>query len=315
MQSNLNSCNDMSKIASEYKTFFCRYCDIHCRKKHDWERHLNTVKHQKNKLNNGNSTTPLVIHICSCGRKYKYLSGLSKHKKKCDSNKSLLTPLVEQNKEFITTLITQNDEFKQMIVDQNNKILDLVKESNNKVVHHTINHNTHTTTMNTTNHFNLQFFLNVQCKDALNIMDFINSLQLQIKDLEDTGRLGYVDGISKILINGLKELDITKRPIHCSDLKRETIYIKDADIWEKEDEQKDKLTKAIKNVSYKNIIQLPLWQQLNPQYNNLNSKFNDTYIKIVGNVMTGTTEEENNRNYKKIISKVAKQVVIDKDNM
>ena len=170
-----------------------------------------------------------------------------------------------------------------------------------------------TTINNTTNNtFNLQMFLNVQCKDALNIMDFVNSLELKVKDLENMAKLGYSDGISNIFINGLQDLDIKKRPIHCSDLKRETIYIKDQDTWEKENDERNKLKLAIKTIASKNIKQIPLWQKENPGCLDSSSKKNDQYLKIISNAMSGSTIEETQKNYDKIISKVAREVVIQK---
>jgi len=209
---------------------------------------------------------------------------------------NLVTQLSDKT---VMEIISQNQEFKQLLIEQNNKLMDLAAKAN-------------TTINNTTNNFNLQMFLNVQCKDALNIMDFVNSLQLQIKDLEDMGKLGYVDGISKIFLNGLKDLDIKSRPIHCSDLKRETIYIKDQDTWEKENDEKNKLKLAIKMIASKNIKQIPLWQKENPDCFDSSSKKNDQYLRIVSNAMNGSTIEETQKNYDKIISKVAKEVVIQK---
>ena len=186
-----------------------------------------------------------------------------------------------------------------MLIEQNTKIIEIAKEGK-----HVTNH--------TTNNFNINFFLNEQCKDALNIMDFVSSLQLQLKDLEDTGKIGYVEGISKIFIRGIKELDIYKRPIHCSDLKRETLYIKDQDIWEKEDKDKTRIKKAIKFVGSKNIQQIPIWIEQNPQCKNSDSKKNDEYMDLIVNAMIGSTPEEQLDNINKIIKNVSKEVFIDK---
>ena len=168
----------------------------------------------------------------------------------------------------------------------------------------------HTNSHNKT--FNLQFFLNETCKDAMNIMDFVESIQLQLSDLESVGKLGYVEGISNIITKNLKALDVTQRPVHCTDKKRETIYIKDEDKWEKEDDQKVKLRKAIKKVANKNIKQISEWQKQNPEYNDPDSKQNDKYMKIVLNSMSGSTIEEQKNNINKIIKNVAKEVVIEK---
>jgi hypothetical protein len=193
-----------------------------------------------------------------------------------------------------------------MLIDQNNKIMELASSKNTTVI------TNNTTNNSNSNHFNLQMFLNVECKDALNINEFIDSLQPNIKDLEATGRLGYVEGISKIFLNGLENLDINKRSIHCSDQKREIIYIKDNNVWEKETDNRDKLKLAIKKIALKNIKQIPIWQKENPDCFDSSSKKNDQYLKIVSNSMNGLTPEETQKNYNKIISNLVKEVVIQK---
>jgi len=164
--------------------------------------------------------------------------------------------------------------------------------------------------------FNLQVFLNETCKDAINLSDFVNQIQVSINDLEETGTLGYAEGISKVFYKyftkNLNDIDYSNRPIHCSDSKRETLYIKDDNQWTKDDEQKTNLTKAIKQVANKNIKKISEWQQLNPEYNNPDSKQNDKYMKIVLNSMSGTTKEEADKNYEKIVKNIAKEVVIEK---
>jgi hypothetical protein len=175
-----------------------------------------------------------------------------------------------------------------------------------------IKNGTHNTTNSHNKTFNLQFFLNEQCKDALNMSDFINSIQLQLSDLEETGRLGYVDGISKVVIDNLNSLNVHSRPLHCSDSKREVIYIKDNDQWVKENENKDTMRNMIKQVANKNIKNIPEWVKAYPDCLKSESKQNDKYLKIVSNSMSGSTEEEQKNNINKIISKVAKEVVISK---
>jgi hypothetical protein len=160
--------------------------------------------------------------------------------------------------------------------------------------------------------FNLQLFLNEECKHALNIKDFVESIQLQLSDLENTGKLGYVEGISKIFINNLEQLDTHERPIHCSDLKREVLYIKNNNEWIKETDDKTNIQNAIKQVANKNIKQISQWQKENPGYNDPDSKQNDKYMKIVLNAMSGSTEQEQKSNIHKIIKNVAKEVVIEK---
>jgi hypothetical protein len=163
------------------------------------------------------------------------------------------------------------------------------------------------TTNNNNNSFNLNIFLNEKCKDALNIQDFVNTIKLQLSDLEETGRLGYVEGLTNILVRGLKELDVHKRPIHCSDLKREVLYVKDKDEWSKEDNEKDRIKKAIKQISIRNAKQINEWTKQNQGYNDSANKKSDKYLKLVIEANSGEPEEIN-----KIIKQVAKQVTIDK---
>jgi hypothetical protein len=209
------------------------------------------------------------------------------------------------HQQLVEYLMKENSEFKQLMIDQNKHMMELAKNAGN--------HNNNTiNTNNTSNNFNLQFFLNETCKDAMNIMEFVDQLQVSVKDLEETGRLGYSEGISKIFINGLKQINISDRPIHCADSKREIVYIKDKNQWNKEDGDKSLLTNAIKHVAHKNMKQIKEWTKVNPEYNDSSSKQNDRYLKIVSNSMNGLTEEETIKNYNKIIKNITKETVIEK---
>jgi hypothetical protein len=190
------------------------------------------------------------------------------------------------------------------VVSKNNELTKQIIELSSKTnVNNSFNNN---------KTFNLQFFLNEECKNALNIRDFVESIQVQISDLENTGKLGYVEGISQIFINNLKQLENTDRPIHCSDYKRETLYIKNDNEWIKETDDKINIKNAIKQVANKNIKQIKNWQEKHPDYNDPDSKQNDKYMKIVLNSMSGSTEEEQKNNINKIIKNVAKEVIIEK---
>lgn len=289
--------------------FICEKCDFQCSRSCDWNRHLSTRKHKQKTISKHFSfekdEKTFKKFQCECGKEYSGRQGLWKHRKNCDLSNNNEKKIKLSSEELFLTLIKDNQEFKKMLIDQNNKIMELASSQNTTVI----------TNNNTTNNnnFNLQMFLNVQCKDALNITEFVESLQPKIEDLENTGRLGYVEGISKIFLNGLENLDINKRPIHCSDQKRETIYIKDNDIWEKEGQNREKLKLAIKTVAHKNIKQIPIWQKENPDCFDSSSKKNDQYLRIVSNSMNGLTTEETQKNYDKIISKIAKEVVIQKE--
>jgi len=284
--------------------FECEPCDFKCCKKSEFDRHLDTRKHKM--LTDPDDflskKTPTKF-LCECGKEYKHRQSLFYHKKTCQNNTEHNTSEKELNltdKEIIKMLIKENSEFKNMILD----VVKSIQPNN------TTNNNNNIT--NNNNHFNLQIYLNETCKDAINLVDFVESLQVQLKDLEETARLGYSEGVSKIFINGLNKLDVTMRPIHCSDAKRETLYIKDQDEWTKEDPLKTHLTKAIKTVSNKNIQQIFEWQKKYPEYKDPESRQSDTYMEMICNTMSGSSKEEQDKNMDKIVKNIAKEVVIDK---
>jgi hypothetical protein len=301
---------------SKIKTFYlCTDCNYRTERKQHFNRHLETIKHVSTVRHNKSDKNQK--YVCKCGKTYTYKSGLCKHKKKCnyddyhdDNDNNYEYEFVEENEDnksqMILTLIRQNDEFKQMLVEQNKKIMEMMNERELGTVYN--NSNT------TNNHFNLQVFLNVTCKDAMNMSDFLNSLQLQVEDLEETGKLGYVDGISKIFINKLNKLNIHDRPMYCTDLRREIIYIKDNNVWEKETPERKKLKCIIKTITHNNMKQILVWQKNNAGWDNPRSKINDKYLQIVSNNMSGISEEEEQRNFDKIISKVAQKILIPKGN-
>jgi hypothetical protein len=205
--------------------------------------------------------------------------------------------------ELVLKLIEQNKELQQTLIDQNKTIIELAQKAGS---YNTTNTNCGNKT------FNLQVFLNETCKDAINMTDFVNQIQVSLSELEDTGNLGYAEGISKVFIKNLNEIDYTERPIHCSDSKRETIYIKDANQWTKDDDNKTSLMKAIKQVANKNMKQITEWQKVHPSYSDPESKDNDKYMNIILNSMSGSTKEESDKNYEKIARNITKEVVIDK---
>jgi len=207
--------------------------------------------------------------------------------------------------------VKQNDEFKQLIIEQNKTIL----QQNSKLIEICKQGTTNTNISHVNSHnktFNINVFLNETCKDAMNIMDFVDSLKLQLSDLESVGRLGYVEGISNIIIQNLKALDVHKRPVHCSDSKREVMYIKDEDKWEKENENKQKLRKAIKRVANKNSILLPDFKKEHPDCSKSSSKYSDQYNKLIVESMGGSGDNDLEKE-NKIIKKIAKEVFIDKE--
>lgn len=288
--------------------FKCEKCDYTTSRISQYKRHMSTDKHKilTNTYIFGSESSGISKpsqFICNCGKTYKHRQSLYNHKNKCKKDKINKPEKEEQpiTKELVIQLIQQNQNLQDMLYEQHNKMFELAKEG--KYI-------TNNTTNN--NHFNLNVFLNEQCKDAINLMDFVDSLNVKLKDLEHTAQVGYAEGVSQIFINGLSELNVHKRPIHCSDSKREVLYIKDDGLWEKEDENKTKLTKAIKIIGSKNIKQISEWQKANPEYNDPESKQNDRYMKMICNAMSGSTKEESEKNYEKIIRNIAKEVVINK---
>jgi len=285
------------KKAPKSANFRCELCDLICYKLSDYKRHVKTIKHIHRHNGNDLETKKAPKNnqfICICGKQLSTNSGLWKHKKVCKHRIDTTNDTINNNN-IITMLIKDNNEFKSVIMEF------MKKGTNNTII-----------TNSNNNSFNLQFFLNETCKDALNISDFVNQLQVGIKDLESTGRLGYVEGISKIFINGLKQLDINQRPVHCSDSKRETIYIKDSNKWSKETDENIVLTNAIRDVAHKNIQQIPIWTEEHPEHKDLSSKYNDKYMKLVSEAMPGSTKEESDKNYKKIARNIMKETIIDK---
>jgi hypothetical protein len=326
---------DNIKTSDDSESFYCKFCDFKCSKKGDWNRHISRQKHINNEkkhfifIKNPIQKTHDNKYLCNCGKYYQYASGLWRHRKICleDNNNSenhpleltsqtqltpeLLIEIIKQNKELQQVLIDQNKGLQQALIDQNKKILDLSEKSGSyNTTNNTTNNNTNCGNNNKT--FNLQVFLNETCKDAINMSEFVNQLQVSLTDLETTGRIGYAEGISKVFIKNLNEINYTNRPLHCSDSKRETLYIKENNKWTKDDDQKSGLTKAIKQVANKNIKQIIEWQKKHPEYSNPESRENDKYMQIVLNSMSGSTKEEADKNYEKIAKNVIQEVVIKK---
>lgn len=290
--------------------FICKCCDFKCSKKSDWDRHNLTLKHKKNdkRMTNDDKNTPKTAEkfVCECGKEYKHRQGLWSHKKKCESAAFTPTESEQPSNNIIVELLKQNKEFKDLIIEQNKQIMELAKEKNTVINNTTNNSNTNN------NQFNLQFFLNERCKDALNLGDFVEQIKLQLSDLDMIGRVGYVEGMSKIFMRNLHALDVFKRPIHCSDLKRETLYIKDKNAWEKENGENIKIKRAIKGIENKNIKQIPFWVKENPASEDFETKKHMEYQNILLEAMGGSTLEDDNKKCDKIIRNIAKEVVIDK---
>jgi hypothetical protein len=318
------STNFSENSENKKSEYYCKYCDFKCFKNQHYIQHLKTKKHSQcavNGVENSVNETEKTF-LCICGKKYKDRSGLWRHKQTCDGiiNKNSEENIQDDNSVILNISETEKDDKLLKLEDFTDKQLIMQLLTQNQELQKTIieltkqginNYNSNNNINNSNNKtFNLQVFLNEKCKNAMNINDFVSSIKPTLEDLENVGRLGYVEGISKIIINKLNNTEITERPIHCSDLKREVLYIKNDNVWSKESEDMPLLTKAIKEIANENIKNISEWAKANPGCTMADSKKNDLYLNIVSNSMCGLTKEETCKNIGKIISKVSKKVAI-----
>jgi hypothetical protein len=294
--------NDSKKSQKVAKKLCCIVCDYSTYKTCDFNKHLSTDKHKNNEngskmiVNDSEKSLKISQFHCNCGKIYKYDSGFYRHKKICQetiSKTDIKCDNIVSDKELILMLINQNKELMEIVKNGTNNTINYNNNSNNKT-------------------FNLQVFLNETCKDAMNISDFVESIKLQVSDLENIGKVGYIEGISNIIIKNLKEMDVEKRPVHCTDQKREVMYVKDENIWEKEDENNKKLRKAIRTIAHKNICMFKEFREKYPDCEEYDSKKNSQYNKIVYEAMGGKGDNDYEKDTK-IIKKIAKVVGIEKN--
>lgn len=319
--------------------FICEICNYKTTRKYNMDNHELSIKHQKSlkqlhlaKSNFESNLDETSITLCQeigntflceyCSGTFKTISYLLKHKKQCKQEYEDIPPPITSSgidKEFVLALFNSNQEFQK-------SIFDLLKEksttipctstnnnTNNTNNVHSTNNNNLTNTINSHNKtFNLQMYLNETCKNAMNLSEFVDTIVPTLEELENTAREGYVKGISSIVTTRLDKVNKNDKPVHCTDGKREILYIKENNVWNKEAEEKTLLLRAIKAVAYKNMCNIREWQKLYPDCNQSDSRKNDLYLKIVSNSMSGGSEEECKSNYEKIISNVAKKTIIDK---
>jgi len=315
----------MPKNAEIYS---CEKCNFICSKKSNYDKHLTTAKH-KSATEPQPKNAEKCRFICDgCNKEYKDRTGLWRHSKKCNlqipeevlyeksqvdmdivppnSNSNILLELVKQNQE----LMTSNQEFKELMVEQQKDNQELQKQ-----LVESVKHSSQTITNNTINNnqkFNLNLFLNEQCKDAMNMSDFLDNMTLDIEDLTETGRLGYVNGISRILVNKLREIDAYKRPMHCTDLKRETLYIRENDSWSKEDNSKQTIKDLVDRVANKNCKTMRQWTEIHPNYTEMDTPDNQEFMRLSDTVLGGFGEMESKQFRDKIIRNVIKDVTVTK---
>jgi hypothetical protein len=313
------------KVAKQH---VCTSCHYTCSKLSDLHKHYSTRKHQY-----GTNETEMKQHFSlsceNCNNIFYSRTTLWRHKKacvdiiKCDIVNTLPPPVQpvqtkhspsdDMQTNLILELVKQNQEFKNLLVQQSNQMIEqnktIIEVAKNSQINNTINNN-NTNSNNKT--FNLNFFLNETCKDAMNMKDFIKSLELSMPELEKMGEIGFAEGMSRVFVDRLNSLDITKRPIHCSDVKREIIHIKDDNKWERDNANLDRLRKIIKQLTHKNILRVDDWKKANPGCTEYNSRKNDQYLRINMEAIGPVDEVEVKRDFGKIIRRVAEHTAIDK---
>ena len=309
--------NNNEESLKSQPNFCCELCDYSTSRKDQYERHLSTSKH-KNTTNNNEKVGKVgkTYECLHCSKIFNDRAGLWRHKKKCGACEKISTDIQEspksnevaEIKEFMKYLMHENSDLKNMMLEQSTMMMEVIK--NGTVAN---SHNTISTNNSHNKAFNLQFFLNETCKDAMNITDFVESIKLQLSDLENVAEVGYVEGISDIIVKNLKKLDVTQRPVHCTDKKRETMYVKDEDTWEKDEENK-KMHRVVKKVTDKNARLILKYKEVHPDCMTYHSRYSDQYNKIIVESMGGSGDNMFEKE-EKIIARVSKEVTVDKDTL
>ncbi len=318
--------SDAATPKNAYK-YICEKCDFKCCKNSDWERHLVTRRHKMEIMETKMEIKPNADFKCvNCLKIYKTNSGLWKHNKNCKIQKVETNQTKKEYNEELQSLI-KNEIASALINNQlltnesSNKQLELQKDMFTQIIElmktslttNNINNGQITNNNNNYNQFNLQVYLNETCKNAMTINQFLDYLEPTVEELEATAHLGYVEGISRIIMRGFKNLEEEELPFHCTDLKREHIYVKNPDEeWVEEKDEKPLLLRFIKEVARKNFNNVAEWQKKNPNWASYHSKQNDMFMKILNNSMSGGTEEEQQANYEKIMKNIMKNTVIDR---
>ena len=279
------------KSSKVVKKFHCEKCHYSCSRKYDYEKHLSTRKHKMVVNDSKLSKKSEKKYFCECGKSYSHDSGYYRHKRTCtfineekvtinDSGNSCGNSGID--KEIILQLIQSQNNLQNIVMKQGEQ----QNEFQTKIIEEVIPKIGNTTTNNnctTNNKFNMNIFLNEQCKDAIPLVDFISNLKLTVDDLDNTGKEGLVKGLTDIITKGLNELDVTKRPIHCSDIKRETLYIKDDDKWVKDDKDKTMVSNAIGKVKCEADNFFPQWLEEHPNCWEQDNPYHEQYMNIVQN--------------------------------
>jgi len=318
------------------KMYICESCNYTTSRSYDYNRHMNSYKHLNSLVQNNNKIESIEdeFYSCICKKKYKYKKGLTRHKNSCKMYLKLMNREEMNREEMNREEINNDDEIGKMfdcliqmqrgqleiqmrqttqtqhMIERMDKQDELIQRTLERQI---INNIGVQNVQN--NHFCLNIFLNETCKNAIDLDDFVDSIEVGIEDIERMERLDYASGISKLIVDKLNQATVTGRPLHCTDSKRETIYIKIKTNWQKADDNlKIRFVNAIKRIAQKNMKAINLWIQQNPEWNDPSSKANDKYLKIVSNSMSGSTEEEQKCNMDKIVKNIIREVKIDKNS-
>jgi hypothetical protein len=300
-----------SKTPKNAEKYNCENCKFKCSKQSDFNRHELTAKHKKQQNQQEQSQKTPEYHECECGKIYKERTGLWRHKQKCTYEDTMNDDITindpTSDASTILLLLKQNQDFKQMMLDQTKQLVDAVKNNTGSVTN-----NNNNTTNNNNQQFNLNFFLNDTCKDAMNITDFLGNLDVHIDEIEYIGNHGYVNGMTKMIMERLKEMDVTKRPIHCTDIKRETMYIKDKDEWSKDTDELTKVRKILNRISMNNYRTVPAWKNAHPECEVVASRTYDFCYSMMESLL-GDVEDEQIKLDNKIIKTMAKDLFVNKN--
>jgi hypothetical protein len=298
-----------NKVPKSSNEFSCEKCDYNTSRLSQYDRHLLTAKHQILTDTYNLPKKKNSAFTCECGKEYKHRQSLNNHKQKCtyvyDMNNDIPDdpPTINDptsDASTILLLLKQNQDFKQMMLDQTKQLVDAVKNNTGSVTN-----NNNNTTNNNNQQFNLNFFLNDTCKDAMNITDFLGNLDVHIDEIEYIGNHGYVNGMTKMIMERLKEMDVTKRPIHCTDIKRETMYIKDKNEWSKDTDELTKVRKILNRISMNNYRTIPEWKNAHPECEVVASRTYDFCYSMMESLL-GDVEDEQIKLDNKIIKTMAK---------
>jgi len=341
-----------SVVSSDVKSmrFTCAVCQYSCMRRNDLQKHLGTQKHARAlKGVTGScpvqpSSAPLTLtYDCLCGKAYRHPTSLYKHRRGCNLYQSeilnvCMDPVVDpvadpvvdpvtgsgldpvtssgidpSSTSLLISLLSEqtkcNNELKNMIEQQGKQFMEVVAKVDSTCA------TKHTTTINNTTKFNLNVFLNSECKDAMNVMDFVQMIEVTPEDLDRLADVGYVEGVARLMMDGLRKLDVCQRPIHCTDVKRESFYIKDNNVWEKDNSSGDKMHRVVKHVAHQNVIALPKWQKENPTHSDFTTRTHEQYLRIVNAAFGGSTQDEINHFRNKIIRKAAPELVAPKKSL